>query len=351
MVYLSLDIDRSELMGIRKSWIINALKIFVVAALLAWMLATGKLSLAEMSVILDRPDAMLAGFAVWFLGPVLLGSWRWWLLLRGADLDCSYFRALKLQLIGFFFNTAMPGAVGGDIVKAIYIVRDQPTRMRKTPAMLTVLLDRILGLIGLFVMGVIAAASSYEKLASNPVTSQLLIGLAIVVVLSLVFLGVVFMPHSDGRDPFERLLSLRMPGFKLLRGIYDALRAYRHRPLTIFATISISVVIQLIFLVYMGFIGRILYGSQNFDTALLAPIFPFGTLATAIPLAPGGLGVGHAAFDKLFHLVGLPGGANVFNIYVLSQLVLNLLGFIPYLSVKSKIGQNQISIESNEALG
>jgi hypothetical protein len=338
-------------MGIRRSWISNALKILVVAALLAWMLATGKLSLAEMSVILDSPDAMAAGFFVWFFGPVLLGSWRWWLLLRGADLDCSYFRALKLQLIGFFFNTAMPGAVGGDIVKAIYIVRDQPTRMRKTPAMLTVLLDRILGLIGLFVMGVIAAASSYEKLVSNPVTGQLLIGLTIVVVLSVAFLGVVFMPHPDGRDPFERLLSLRMPGFRLLRGIYDALRAYRHKPLTIFATISLSVVIQLIFLVYMGFIGRILYGSDAFDAALLAPIFPFGTLATAIPLAPGGLGVGHAVFDKLFHLVGLPGGANVFNIYVLSQLVLNLLGFIPYLYVKSKISQDQMSIESSEAIG
>jgi uncharacterized membrane protein YbhN (UPF0104 family) len=101
----------------------------------------------------------------------------------------------------------------------------------------------------------------------------------------------------------------------------------------------------------MGFIGRILYGSDAFDAALLAPIFPFGTLATAIPLAPGGLGVGHAVFDKLFHLVGLPGGANVFNIYVLSQLVLNLLGFIPYLYVKSKISQDQMSIESSEAIG
>ncbi len=73
---------------------------------------------------------------------------------------------------------------------------------------------------------------------------------------------------------------------------------------------------------------------------MLAPVFPFGVLVTAVPLAPGGLGVGHAAFDKLFHLVGLPGGANVFNIFTLSQLGLNLLCFNPYLSVMKTIDKD-----------
>jgi hypothetical protein len=88
-----------------------------------------------------------------------------------------------------------------------------------------------------------------------------------------------------------------------------------------------------------------MYGPTNFEVALLAPIFPFGILVTAIPLAPGGLGVGHAAFDKLFSLVGLPGGANVFNVYVLSQLFLNLLGIFPYLSLKTKI----VSVHGHKA--
>jgi hypothetical protein len=54
-------------------------------------------------------------------------------------------------------------------------------------------------------------------------------------------------------------------------------------------------------------------------------------MTTALPLAPGGLGVGHVAFDKLFAMVGLQGGANVFNVMVLTQLALNLLGVFPYL--------------------
>lgn len=321
-------------MRLKKILINTVLKFGIVTALLWWMLKTDKLSFGEMAVIFDRPDALLASFMVWLLGPVLLGTLRWWLLIRGASLDCSYGRALRLQLTGFFFNTAMPGAVGGDIVKAIYIVRDQPTKTRKTPAMLTVLLDRIVGLMGLFVMGVFAAFASYEKLVAHPTTNQLLVGLSVVVLLSAVFLGLVFVSHGDGKDPFMKVLSYKLPGFRTLRGIYEAIRAYRGRPLIIISTIAISVVIQFLSMIFMGFIGRILYGN-TFDSALLAPIFPFGILVTAIPLAPGGLGVGHAAFDRLFALVGLPGGANVFNIYVISQLLLNLLGVFPYLSMKS----------------
>jgi hypothetical protein len=322
-----------------KNILINALKMIFVALLLWWMASSGRLSWSQMAIILRRPDALAASVAVWLIGPVVLGTARWWLLMRGAGMKCGYFHAMRLQLVGFFFNTAMPGAVGGDIIKALYIMRDQSAGVGKTPAMLSVLLDRIIGLIGLFVMGVVAAGLSYKQLVANPVTAQLMNGLALVVALSAVFLGLVFVRYPGGRDPIKKILKLRLPGFLVLRRIYEALRNYRDRPGILILTIVISVLIQVMFLFFMGFIGRIMYGSDAFDQALLAPIFPFGILVTAIPLAPGGLGVGHAAFDKLFAMVGLPGGANVFNAYVLSQLLLNLLGIIPYLSMKSTISQ------------
>jgi hypothetical protein len=58
-------------------------------------------------------------------------------------------------------------------------------------------------------------------------------------------------------------------------------------------------------------------------------------MTTALPLAPGGLGLGHVAFERLFTMVGLTGGANIFNVMVLGQLSLNLLGVIPYLLYRS----------------
>lgn len=319
-----------------KTVVFNLLKLLIVVLLLWWMIASGKLDLAAMRIFITSPAIIACGIGVWVLGPVVLGTWRWWLLLKGAGLECGFARAVFLQLIGFFFNTAMPGAVGGDIVKAIYIVRDQSSPSGKTPAMLSVLLDRIVGLIGLFVMGTIAALMNFDLMMSNTATKHLMNGLGLVMLGSFVFLGLVFVPYKDGKDPFAKILSMQLPGFGVLKGIYNALRSYKDHPRIIFGTIAISVVIQFVFMAFMGFIGMEMY-SHQFDPRMLAPVFPFGVLVTAVPLAPGGLGVGHAAFEKLFQLVGLPGGANVFNIFTLSQLALNLLCFIPYLSVKKTL--------------
>ena len=63
---------------------------------------------------------------------------------------------------------------------------------------------------------------------------------------------------------------------------------------------------------------------------------PMGLLATAVPIAPSGAGVGHAIFDKLFNIVGVSGGASLFNLYFLCLILINLLGVIPYLIIGKK---------------
>src|SRR5262249_23496996 len=50
-------------------------------------------------------------------------------------------------LMGYFFNNFLPSSVGGDILKAAGIARVQS---RRTVAVATVLIDRIIGLCGLF---------------------------------------------------------------------------------------------------------------------------------------------------------------------------------------------------------
>ena len=42
--------------------------------------------------------------------------------------------------------------------------------------------------------------------------------------------------------------------------------------------------------------------SANFAAQLF--IMPIGLITISIPLAPGGIGVGHVAFDYLYHLIG-----------------------------------------------
>jgi uncharacterized protein (TIRG00374 family) len=312
----------------------TVLKMSFVGGLLWWMISTDKLHLSELSVFVTSPIFLVASFAFWLFFPVLLGSLRWFILLRGAGVDARFLRTMQLQLIGFFFNAAIPGAVGGDLAKAVYVVRDE--QGRKTAAMLSILLDRIAGLVGLFSIAFFASLLNLESLLQNPMTGSLVVGLAIGMVFIVMFVALVFFPHKNGRDPFERILQRDLPGLSVLSKIYAALRAYRHVPMVLFQAWVLSVALQVAAMLYFWFTTYVVTGQQPAMADFMI-IFPFGAIATAIPVAPGGLGVGHLAYEKLYLLVGLNGGANVFNVFVLGQLTLNLLGFFPWIAMKSKI--------------
>lgn len=332
-----------------KRVLIPILKLAVAVGLITWLVSQGKLDFGQLKIFLTDPYALAFNVACWFFGSTLLGAFRWFLLLRGLKLNVTYARTLCLQLIGVFFNTAMPGAVGGDIVKAIYVVREQRADSR-APAMVTVLLDRVIGLVGLFVMAGIGVLANIELAMGNPAVATMssFIGIGCLAI----FAGavVVFFPFKEGKDPFAGLLSKKVPGFSILLKIYEATRAYRGQPLRLLVCVAVTVLIQVVTVFYGIYLTTQLTGVTP-DLPTYATIFPLAVLATAIPLAPGGMGVGHMAFDRLYHLVGWNGGSNVFNVMVLGTLALNLLGIIPYLLYKSRLPSvvtldNQVGIGS-----
>ena len=46
--------------------------------------------------------------------------------------------------------------------------------------------------------------------------------------------------------------------------------------------------------------------------------------------------MGHVAFERLYNLVGLSGGATVFNVFLIGQLVPCFIGAVPYLFMKQR---------------
>jgi len=329
------------------------LKLTVVAALLMWLTHSDKLDFRHLRVLIDDPAIFAANLALWSFAYIGVSTLRWWLLLRGVGLHVGYMRAVHLQLIGFFLNTTMPGAVGGDIVKAVYLIRDQKGSQGKTRAMLTVLLDRAVGLAALFVMAAIAIAYNFEFFLQRPPMVPLMVFIAVGLAAILVGFGIVMYPFKPGKDPFRSLLSRPWPGFSAVLKIYEALSAYRQQPWILLAAVGLSIVVQSTAVLYALFLTERLTG-QTPHFSVFCTIYPIGIMTTALPLAPGGLGLGHLAFEKLFTMVGLTGGANIFNITALGQLFLNLFGFIPYLFYRSSMGslksiQDKLGSDSESA--
>ena len=317
-----------------KRFFVTLLKVGLAAALIGWLVYTDKLEFSSLLIFRDRPEVFAANLACYIGCSLLLGVLRWNILMRALDLQVSFFRAVQLQMIGFFFNTAVPGAVGGDIVKAVYVIREQK-QQRKAPALLSVLLDRVVGVAALFMIATIAAMSNFVFVEAHRAVWPLAIFAICGSLGLLVMMVAIFFPFEPGRDPFLKILSRNWPGFGALRSAYEAVRVFRTRPRTLLSCLGLSVLIQMINTSYVWYVSSVLTGVDP-DPLTFGLVYPLAILTTALPLAPGGMVVGHVAFDSFYRLVGWSGGANVFNVVILATLAMNLLGFIPYVLFRAE---------------
>jgi uncharacterized protein (TIRG00374 family) len=323
-----------------KKFSVTVLKLALVLALVLWMIRGGKLNFSQLSIFFEKPSFLFISIAFWLCVPVAMGSFRWWLLLRGAKVPVAWWRTAELQMVGMFFNTTMPGSVSGDLVKAVYVVRDQQGQKR-TASALAIILDRVVGLMGLFSIAGIASLFFMRSVASSPVLASMAAAISLCCAGILLFLCIVFFPHRPGKDPFQRFLRMKppfiAPVFAFVLKVYEALRAYRDHPFQLFGAWAVSFAIQSAGVAYYWYTTIALTGQYP-SIPEFAIVLPFGMIATVIPVAPGGLGVGHVAFEKLFTLISLSDGANVFNVITLGQLAMNLTGVIPYLFMRKKPG-------------
>src|SRR5262245_53405154 len=112
-------------------------KVAVGLALLAYVLKSGMVDFVVLKTLLLHPSNFLVGL-LFLLIITLCASFRWFLLVRAQGLSLSVKNLMELTMIGNFFNTFMPGAVGGDLIKAWYVAGREP--QRKSRAIFTVLL-------------------------------------------------------------------------------------------------------------------------------------------------------------------------------------------------------------------
>jgi hypothetical protein len=72
--------------------------------------------------------------------------------------------------------------------------------------------------------------------------------------------------------------------------------------------LSVAIHALAVFLIYLCAV----HANAGLGLAGVFSVGPFGLLANAIPISPGGLGVGEQSFEFLFHLLGARNGASSF---------------------------------------
>ncbi|MBF0353561.1 MAG: flippase-like domain-containing protein [SAR324 cluster bacterium] len=326
-----------------KKLFITLIKLGLVGGILYYLIASDRLNPERMKLFWEKPLIPCLIFLGTVLFMIPLASYRWFLLLKAVGLKVDYTRAFLLTWIGMFFNVSLPGAVSGDVVKGYYIIKAQQNE-GKAKAFTTLLIDRFVGLFGLIVMAFLALLFNWQLIAHNAALHSMVVMIVILFIGTLLFYAIVLFPFRN-KDPFLLLFS-KLPASHLTTKVYSAFKLYEHRKWTLLSTLLMSILIHSIIAMFFFQMASLLE-VQNLKLATQLFIMPIGLITVAIPIAPGGVGVGHAAFESLYHMVGISGGADIFNLYVIIQLLVCLLGGIPYFTLNH---ENHVTAEDIAAL-
>ena len=246
--------------------------------------------------LVRKPEALAIAIALYVVAG-MISFQRWHVLLRAAHVDARFWRAQKLAFIGLFFNNIIPGMTGGDLVKAIMVARDHPEQ--RPAAILSVIIDRIIGLLGLVLVAVGAllfqTGPQYEEMAKKLHWILLAIAVGSVVMLSKKLRRLLLLDRLMNALPFAETLH------KLDR----AAMLYRSARWQLAYSVVVSLVIHGMILTAIGVLGRAIGITIPFlDFYTLAPL---ALIAASLPLSPGGIGVGDIAFVYLFAKADVPG--------------------------------------------
>jgi uncharacterized protein (TIRG00374 family) len=318
-----------------RSLALSVVKVLVAAALITWLVRRGSLDLGTLAILVERPGIFALNLGL-FLAGVVISTLRWRFLLELAGVRPPLRRLLQLQLTAIFFNVVIPGAIGGDVLKALYVARDAPPEKRTT-ILLIVPVERALGLGGLVTLASIVTLLRGPALFANPDLRPL--ASAVLALGAAALLGpiivVVSMRRAGARVQAWTSGSTRIA--KLLGRIVASVRLLSSGPKYLAFAFGLSMLAHACTIGYFTVLARTI-ASTSVSFSEIATVFPLGLLSMAIPIAPAGLGVGHVVFEKLLATIGVQGGATIFNVYLIGQMALCMLGAFPYVTLKRSGG-------------
>ena len=312
----------------------NILKIIFSAGLFAYLIYQGKIDLKILSKLTQTPSIMIGTLALVIMQN-LGNSFRWGLILSTQTIKkINYVFLAGVNWIGLFFNTVLPGAVTGDLIKMFYI-KQIDSKISKTSMVLTVLMDRIYGLIGLICLMGFISLFRYTRLTTISSGLETIVHFNLLLLVGvIIFFGMMFLPETI-QEKFTKLCAKTPIIGKKTVHLNECFWMMAKRKKTMFSCIGISLISHNLGIMAFYYITSPFF-SKEVAFLDIYSVIPVGMIITAIPISPGGMGVGHAAFEKLLGYFELAGGANLFNTFWIIILINNVLGLIPYLLLSKK---------------
>jgi uncharacterized protein (TIRG00374 family) len=309
-----------------RSWLGYAAKSIVAGGILFALFRWDIIRVSDIQRALEQP-ASLIQVGLCILAMILVTAWRWRQLLRSQGVAVPFPVLFRIYFLSLACAPLFPGGIGGDAMRVAYTVR--AVTDRKVVAAVSVLVDRVIAMVGVLIVAFVlllpyipaALSGSFALLALIAVVSGLFAGCLVFITLALL---------SRRRTGFTQWLHDRFQNrlISIVAAVFDAVSAYRSHPKVVIGAIMLSAANQA-FVVYAIYV---IARQLGFDLLAMSDIGIAATLtqiANILPLTPGGIGIGEAAFDRILSLLTSSGVAVGYGSIFLTFRVLGIVVTLP----------------------
>lgn len=257
-----------------------------------------------------NPFAFILAIFIYFVS-LYISTMRWRLLLPE---EFKKKRLFSFYLIGSFFNTFLPGSIGGDAVKTYYLYKEINSG---SLSLSSVFMDRYIGFVSLMIMGLISYLIGFNYLKGSIIEWLLPMIILAFLTGSVVLFGLRF-----GKK------------IRVLSQFYDYFDNYRNQKILIAKTLFLSFVVQTMSTMSMYVVTLGL--GQHIPLIYFFIFFPIIVTISTLPISISGIGIREGSFVLLFGLVGIrPEMATAMSFaWFLSISIGGLAGLFEYLRLK-----------------
>lgn len=306
--------------------------------LMVFLVANGTIKPSEIAEAMKNWPWVTVGIIALCL-QILTGAWRWVILLGGQGIGLSFLTSVRLLTVGYFFNTFIPGATGGDFYRIYKVAKGN--RGLVAPVTATVFLDRFLGLPTLLVMILAGICINFGFISSTQELYTVAKGYGVLTVCSVLFFVMLFLAAFYLAD---KLRSYSFTGFigRALVQAVEAIEVYKNSKKTLLYVVLISIISNFGTLFSFLCFARAV-GIEGTHFSLMLFLVFAGLMVNFIPLAPGGAGQGELAFSWIFAVAtpGFPENAHraavMMLCYRLGMLVYGGVGGLIYAFSKQEV--------------
>lgn len=295
-----------------------------------------------------RPAEGLASLV--FMGAtIFLGMLRWRMVLKVQNIHLSVGRATEISLVAQFFNSFLLGSTGGDLLKAYYAARE--THHLKAEAVVTVLVDRLIGLLSMLVFAAIMMIPNAGLLASHRRLSVLAAFVGLMLAGAGGLTAIAFWGGLSKRWPAARGWLRRLPKAEALERSLGACRKFGEDKRFLANTFGLSMVLNLFCVLQIWVLAGGLGLSIRPVTLLV--IVPIIICIAALPITPSGLGVRENLYVWMLAVPEIDVGATqALSLSLLAYggfLIWSLVGGVVYVMFRERHHLDEMILPGPEA--